>query len=102
LAFALLNLGLCLIFLWLFSRLSSSVQKWANPLLVFGRSALFFYILHLYIFAFIGLFFASKGGSGLALMYPIWILGLFLLYFLCRRYGTFKKNKPLNSIWRFF
>ena len=102
LAFALLNLGLCFIFLWLFSRLRSFDSKLVNPLLVFGRSALFFYVLHLYLFAIIGLFFASKGGSGLALMYPIWMLGLFFLYFLCLRYGTFKKNKPLDSIWRFF
>jgi uncharacterized membrane protein len=102
LVFTLLNLGLCLIFLGLFSRLRSSVQKWINPLLVFGRSALFFYILHLYLFAIIGLFFASRGGSGLALMYPIWILGLFILYLLCLRYETFKKNKPLDSIWRLF
>jgi hypothetical protein len=97
-----LNLGLCLIFIGLFSRLRSSLKRRGNPLLVFGQSALFFYILHLYLFALIGLFFASRGGSGLAIMYPVWMLGLFILYPLCLRYGRFKKRKPADSIWRFF
>lgn len=102
LTFTFLNLGLCLVFIGLFSRARSSIEKWGYPLLVFGRSALFFYVLHLYLFAIIGLLFASRGGSGLAAMYPIWFLGLFLLFPLCLRYGAFKKKKPPDSIWRFF
>jgi len=102
LTFTLLNLGLCLIFIGIFSRLHSSLERRGNPLLVFGRSALFFYILHLYLFAIIGLFFASRGGSGLALMYPIWLVGMFILYPLCLYYGNFKKKKSADSIWRFF
>jgi uncharacterized membrane protein len=102
LTFIFLNLGLCLIFIGVFSRLNSSLKRWGKPLLVFGRSALFFYIIHLYIFALIGLLFASKGGSGLGVMYPIWLGALIILYPLCLWYGSFKRNKPADSIWRFF
>jgi uncharacterized membrane protein len=102
LVFTFLTLGLCLIFIGIFSRAQSSLVRWGKPLLVFGRSALFFYIIHLYLFAFIGLFFASSGGSGLVIMYPIWLAVLIVLYFLCQWYGNYKKQKPPGSIWRFF
>ena len=102
LAFTFLTLGLCLVFLWIFSRFQFSPEKRGNPLLIFGRSALFFYILHLYFFAVIGLFFASRGGSGLAAMYPIWLVVLIMLYSLCQQYGNFKGKKSVDSIWRFF
>lgn len=100
--FILLTLGLCLISIGIFSGVQSCLNHLGKPLLVFGRSALFFYITHLYLFAFIGLFFASRGGSGLAIMYPIWLASLVFLYFLCRWYGNFKKRKSTDSIWRFF
>jgi uncharacterized membrane protein len=102
LAFTFLTLGLCLIFIGIFVLASSSLERWGKPLLVYGRSPLFFYILHLYVFAFIGLVFASRGGSGLAVMYPIWLAVLILLYPPCRWYGEFKRRKPVESIWKFF
>ncbi len=102
LTFTLLMIGLCLTFIGIFSRLDHFLERRGKPLLVFGRSAFFFYILHLYLFALIGLFFASRGGTGLAAMYPIWIGVLIILYFLCRQYGNFKRKKPVDSIWRFF
>jgi uncharacterized membrane protein len=102
LAFTLLNIGLCLVIIWIISQLKGTIQHWGKPFLVFGRSSLFFYILHLYLFAIIGLFFASRGGSGLAVMYPIWLIVLFILYPLCLCYGRFKKKKSADSIWRFF
>jgi uncharacterized membrane protein len=102
LTFSLMTLGLCLIFIGIFS-VSRSFLEWSgNPLLVFGRSALFFYVLHLYLFAIAGFFFASRGGTGLANMYLIWAGVLIILYFLCRQYGNFKRKKPIDSIWRFF
>ncbi|UCE41825.1 MAG: DUF1624 domain-containing protein [Candidatus Aminicenantes bacterium] len=102
LAFILSNIGLCLVIIWIISQINDGFQRWGKPFLVFGRSPLFFYILHLYLYAIIGLFFASRGGSGLEIMYPIWLVGLFILYALCFRYGTFKKKKSADSIWRFF
>jgi uncharacterized membrane protein len=102
LAFTLLNIGLCLVILWFISRLNGTRQNSGNPLLVYGQSSLFFYILHLYLFAFVGLLFASRGGSGLAVMYLVWLLVLGVLYPLCFYFRKFKRNTPVNSIWRFF
>ncbi len=102
LAFILLNLGLCLVIIWVISQLKDTIQHWGKPFLVFGRSSLFFYILHLYFFAIIGLLFISRGGSGLAFMYPIWLMVLIILYPLCLLYGRFKQKKPEDSLWRFF
>jgi len=102
LAFSLLTLGLCLIFIGIFSRAHDFLGRSGNPLLVFGRSALFFYVLHLYLFAIAGFFFVSRGGSSLAVMYFIWAGVLVILYFLCRQYSNFKSKKPTDSIWRFF
>ncbi len=101
LVFTFLTLGLCLIFIGIFSRVRTTLEHLGKPLLVFGGSALFFYIVHLYLFAVIGLFFASIRGSGLAIMYPIWLVTLVILYFLCRQYRNFKKRKSEDSIWRF-
>jgi uncharacterized membrane protein len=102
LTFTFLTLGLCLIFIGIFSRSHTFLERSGSPLLVFGRSALFFYILHLYLFAIIGLFFASREGTGLAAMYLIWVGVLIILYFLCQQYGNFKSKKPVDSIWRLF
>lgn len=101
LAFLLLTLGIVLVCLFLLSRLDKGLKFWGNPLLVFGRSALVFYILHLYLFGIIGLFFAPQG-TGIPLMYIFWLCGLALLYPLCLWYGKFKSQKAQESLWRFF
>jgi uncharacterized membrane protein len=101
LAFLLLTLGIVLVCLFLFSRLDKGLKIWGKPLLVFGRSALIFYILHLYLFGIIGLFFTPQG-TGIPLMYIFWLCGLVLLYPLCLWYGKFKSQKAQESLWRFF
>ena len=101
LAFLLLTLGIVLVCLFFLSRSDKSLKSWGNPLLVFGRSALVFYILHLYVFGIVGLFFAPQG-TGIPLMYIFWLCGLVLLYPLCLWYGKFKSGKAQESLWRFF
>jgi uncharacterized membrane protein len=53
LVFMLLTMEIDLLLLSVFSGLSSRLGRW-NPLLVFGRAALFFYVLHFYFFTVIG------------------------------------------------
>ena len=100
LAFIMLTLGVDLLLLALFSEAGEGLKKWGNPPLTFGRTALSFYIAHLYLYALIGLAFPM--GTSLPLMYPFWAIGLLILYPLCRWYGEFKQRKAPGLVWRFF
>ncbi len=100
LSFILLTLGINLLLLYLFFRTKQLLPRIGRPLLIFGRSALFFYLVHLYLYAIIGI--AFPGGTSYQLMYLIWLIGLSILYPLCLRYGTFKRKKPIESVWKFF
>jgi len=100
LAFLLITLGINLLFMGVWGWTGPCLRNRYHPLLVFGRVALFFYLLHLWVYSLLGLFF--KGGAGLAMMYGCWLLGLLILYPLCYGYHRFKGRKPLTSFWRFF
>jgi uncharacterized membrane protein len=90
------TVGILLIILYLFSK---SVEKtWLKPCLIFGQTAMFFYIIHLHFYAYVGL--AFRKGTSVWLMYGIWLLGLVVFYFLCRWYIQFKKKKGAGSIWK--
>ena len=65
---------------------------------VFGSSPLFFYIAHLYLYAFMG--WAFPHGMGLTHMVPLWFAGILILYPLCLWYGRFKQSRPADSMWR--
>ncbi|MEW5801934.1 MAG: heparan-alpha-glucosaminide N-acetyltransferase domain-containing protein [bacterium] len=100
LGFILLTLGMNMVLLYLLSRAGNGLEKWGDPLLTFGKTALFFYILHLYLYALIGSI--SPGRASIALVYPWCLIGLLLLYPLCKWYGNFKQRTPPDSVWRFF
>jgi uncharacterized membrane protein len=100
LAFTLLTLGVDLMILGLLARAGDTIRGWGHPLLVFGQNPLFFYIAHLYLYGLIGLA-INPDGIGIARMYPFWLIGLVILYFLCRWYGTFKQRQAPESLWRF-
>jgi uncharacterized membrane protein len=101
------TLGLDLVLLSLFARMladragEETIAGAWRPLLVFGRSPLFFYIAHLYLFATIGLLLGPQG-IGIPRMLPFWLLGLVVLYPMCRRYERFKSARPPESLWRLF
>jgi uncharacterized membrane protein len=92
-----LAVNFALIALWM--HLESKLQSRFHPLLVFGRAPLFFYLLHLWLFALFGLLFTH--GSSMVTMYLLWLLGLAILYPLCFQYARFKNTKPVTSLWRF-
>ncbi len=98
LTFLLLTTGIDLLLLrswmWLESRRSSG----GRTLAVFGSSPLFFYIIHLYLYALMG--WAFPHGMLLAPMMLFWFAGLLILYPLCLWYGRFKQSRPTDSLWR--
>ena len=100
LAFILLTVGLNFLLIYFLTRWETALAKWAKPLLIFGQTALFFYLVHLYVYGFIG--FAFPQGTGYGQLYMSWLVGLVILYPLCIVYRRFKSKKPLGSIWRFF
>lgn len=69
-----------------------------------GKSALFFYVSHLYVYGILAMLILViyPINRTLIFVYPLWLVGLAILYFLSQRYYKFKKQTALNSIWRFF
>ena len=75
-----------------------------NVLLVFGNCALFFYVMHFYMYALFKLFLSFTYPKPLT-FWPfmlVWIIGLVALYPLCQRYMLFKSKQGPDSLWRFF
>ena len=98
LALLLLTLGLNFILFFFFEKVpQTQVQR---ILMTFGRSPLFFYVIHLWFYAALGMLF-SKGAT-LIVVYLIWIGSLLPLGFLCRIYGRLKTNSPERSIIHYF
>jgi len=99
-AFSLLTMGANLLLLGLFGLASARVQRLLQPLAVFGRAPLFFYVVHLFLYAGLGLW-LTPAGTSIAGMYPYWLAGLLLLFPLTWWYGRWKQRQPPNSILRF-
>jgi uncharacterized membrane protein len=98
--FNLLTMGVNLIFVGLFAQASGKLQGYFQPLVVFGRVPLFFYLTHLFLYVGIGRL--LPGATGIPGMVPYWLLVLLILYPLCLWYGQLKHRQPANSILRFF
>jgi len=99
-SFSLLTTGLNLILIGLFARTGKKWERFYHPLVVFGRTPLFFYIIHLFLYAGLGLLFTPSGTS-IPKMLPYWLLGLLILFPLCLYYGRLKHRQSANSILRF-
>ncbi len=99
--FTLLTMGLNLILLGLFSRANEKIQSFFFPLVVYGRTPLFFYVVHLFLYAGLGLWLVPKGTSLLS-MYPYWLLGLLILLPVCLLYDRLKQQPQANRILRYF
>ncbi len=115
LQFLLMTIGPSLILLSILDRVSerSTFSKLLNPLLIFGRVPLFFYILHLFTIHLLALaaavvfhqptgwllhggFFLGRvpesTGYGLPVVYAMWLLAVFILYFPCRWFAGLKQR----------
>ena len=101
--FLLLALGIDLSLLFAFSKSAlAPLTDSRSPLLVFGTTPLFFYLVHLYLYGLIGRTWFPEGTPSVPAMYPWWLVGLVILYPLCWLYRRFKNSQAPNSIWRFF
>ena len=95
-AYASFTCGINLLIFYIFSILKPS--HIFGPIRLFGQTAMFFYIVHLFVFALASL--VIPKGVSLPTLYSIWLIGLVPLYFLCRWFLNFKRQKAANSIWR--
>lgn len=97
--FTLMTTGINLILLNFFARAEGIVRRLLEPIAVFGRTPLFFYILHLFLYAGLG-YWLTPEGTSIPSMYPFWLLGLVILYPLSLWYGRFKHRQPVRSVLR--
>lgn len=98
LSFLLLALGFDLLALYLLSRASAILVTWGRPVVILGQAALYFFLVHWFIYGAMGLVWSEPGG--LSKTYLAWAIGLALLYPVCKTYEAFKHSMPANSVWR--
>jgi uncharacterized membrane protein len=84
------------LFAWYRNRNASA----ANPLHVFGRTPLFFYIIHVHLLATAGWLLNLQLAFGLIETYLVTVVALLVLYPLCRWYDRVKQARP-KSLLRF-
>ena len=96
--FSLFMLSANLVLLYLLEKFSSVIEKHGHILIVFGRSALFFYIIHHFIY--LTLMIIGFRNLILPRMLLFWLIGLLIAYPLCKHYAAFKRKQPAESLWR--
>jgi uncharacterized membrane protein len=100
-AYTSLTLGVNLLLLGALGRAGPRAQGLLQPLAVLGRAPLLFYVLHLFLYAWMGERFTPNGTS-IPAMWPYWLLGVLILWPLCLWYSRFKRRQPLGSLVRYF
>jgi uncharacterized membrane protein len=96
-----LELGLLALCLALMMKIEPLIGVRSNgPLLVFGQTAMFFYLLHRLLLEIPATYFGLRGFGDISTTYIVWALLLPPLYFTCRWYRVVKKEHP-DSILRF-
>ena len=101
LSFTLMTMGFNLIVLWAFSLVKERAQAFLAPLAIVGRVPLFFYIAHLFLYAWLARWLALEGGMSIPAMYPYWILGVMVLFPFCIWYRQLKYREPFDQILRY-
>jgi uncharacterized membrane protein len=90
-----LELGLLALILALMMKIEPLIGVRANgPLLVFGQTAMFFYVVHRMVLEVPATYFGLRGFGDISTTYIIWALLLVPLYLACRWYRTIKKEYP--------
>jgi uncharacterized membrane protein len=99
-AFILVTFGILFLLMALINKITSNstLYKLMQPLLVFGKVPLFFYFAHYYLYIVISKF--TNHHISLTKMYLLWLVGLIILFPICKSYDQFKKLKNPNSFWK--
>jgi hypothetical protein len=69
-----------------------------GPLLIFGQTAMFFYILHRLALEISATYFGLRGFGDITTTYIVWALMLVPLYYACRWYRSFKAAHPDSAL----
>lgn len=101
LVFSTMSLGIDLLLLALLVRLPAAVKSERSPLIVFGQTPLFFYVLHFYVLTACAFAFFREPAS-LEGAWGMWAVVLIALYPVCAWYRKFKMTKPRDALWRMF
>jgi uncharacterized membrane protein len=101
LVFWTLSVGTSLLLLAALERLPALYQSPRSPLLVFGQTPLFYYIVHFYVLTALALLFFPQAAP-LETAYAMWLVVLVIMYPLCLAYRHWKMKKPPESLWRLF
>jgi uncharacterized membrane protein len=98
LTFLLLTLGFDLVLLNFYARAARLLATLGRPLVTLGQAALYFFLVHWFVYAAMGMIFRTPGD--LPATYLVWIIGLVSLYPICKAYEAFKHRMPAASVWR--
>jgi uncharacterized membrane protein len=101
LVFLTISLGVALLLLAVLIRLPENLKSMRSPLIVFGQTPLFFYVMHFYVLVLCAFAFFRVPAS-LEGAWVIWAVVLVALYPVCAWYRNFKLRKPADSLWRMF
>lgn len=97
-AYVILNMGILSLLFCMISEFEKS--NFFKPLIVFGQSSLFFYFAHIYTFILMSKFVPHS--FPLINMYLLWLIGLLILFPICKYYLKLKSQRSKTSFWRYF
>jgi uncharacterized membrane protein len=98
LSFLLLALGFDLVLLYLFAAAGEHLERFGRPVLTLGKTALYFFLGHWFIYRLLGEFFVQPGD--LTLTYMAWAIGLVMMVPVCQTYRRMREVSSAGSIWR--
>jgi len=94
-----LELGLLALCLGLMIKMEPIIGVRNNgSLLIFGQTAMFFYILHRLALEISATYFGLRGFGDITTTYIVWALMLVPLYYACRWYRSFKAAHPDSAL----